>query len=941
MTNIKKEFVAYKFEEIGEDELASKELTWAPVLFPYHPDRTLHFITLYVSGGDTFDPKKREILRNIRSDSGEFVINSVYDACGYNPLFLIAEAKNLNDIKSMITKHTYPRYMSFTTPANIIKRFGRNSDEFPNIEDEDLVKSLEVGIDRIIQVGRFNKENVRGEFKTIGNWEKFVRFVPMNMDKVICILLIQPTSDKIEEVIEEIKKDERIIDAYTIIGESELLVKIITEDIHEVFSYIESLMKRRTHAISKIVLCTAKENGVPFDGQRTPKLKTTLSNMQKDILRYLWNEPDALVLSRGAQISRFRYMYDEYYDKSRGELEKEFKSVEEQFVYKYSTKLHRKGWFRTLLFIKNSLGGRKIVWENLKDNLLHIDNIYFSRKFYAITGDFDFIVPMDFYRLRTLKNKIRRFLNAKIADGRGEKVEKYVDDIRVYFEESFGTQMELRQDEKAVVKAMMPNSRKGEEGNERTPRTRYYKHYLRDFKPQEPELEDLLGPCINAIPTIELHSEKLVHVFVRFKIKDMKKFEEDLKGLKEDREHIFLCREYEPVHNPGSKMLIVTTENFDSLLHFVSSLDKYSRETVTSLIFAQEFYRSDIPGRLRCKPCRLPEGEKCDACPQYIKPREKIDVRDVNLRITDGIKPCTIAVVQLNMEELDPLLPWYKEEEREKIIENLEGKVIEQLKETIENKANIVVFPDMSIQEDLLEKIKEVISGHKIIVIAGTHLHNYPEDVENGKKKYYLTCPVLISNGNEIRQYDVHKNSKAFGGEYDIEKEYKNIKIEEGRGMLRFINTGFGDFSILICYDFVEGDMFDSLTQKIDFLIVPCWNPVIKRFMTQVENAKRKRWFTILANNGSYGGSGLYGPYKGEELKNLKQKVMNKSSKVENEYYSIDVLELDRARDKSIWRKNESELKDDREKKIRDKFETPDATPMEPRHKNLWKMIRN
>ncbi|MCK4736506.1 MAG: hypothetical protein KAT65_28895, partial [Methanophagales archaeon] len=487
----KKEFVAYKLEEISEDDLKSEEFIWAPVLFPYHPDRTLYFITLHVSGDEgCFNFKERICLRDVPRTE-EFVINSVYDVCGYNPLFLIVEATSPNDIKSVITEQTYPRYMSFTTPTNIIKRFGKTMDEFTNIEERlrenpDLLKRLEDGIGEIIgKDSLFSNEEVEKEFEGIENWEEFVRFVPMNMNRVISIVLIQPPDKETEkEVIKDIEKDTRIIDAYTVIGGSKLLIKIITKDINEVFAFVEFFMRRKTHTQSKIVLCTAKENGVPFCVPRTPELTTALSPIQKDILRYLWGAAGDFVLDRTAQLEGFCTMNPEHFGTDRNELKRQFESIEEQFVYKCSAKLNRRGWFKTLLFIKSSLGGRKIVWENLKDNLLHVDNIYFSRKFYAITGDFDFIVPMDFYRLRTLKNKIRRFLNAKIADGRGEKVEKYVDDIRVYFEESFGTQMELRQDEKAVVKAMMPNSRKGEEGNERTPRARYYNHYLRDFKPQ-------------------------------------------------------------------------------------------------------------------------------------------------------------------------------------------------------------------------------------------------------------------------------------------------------------------------------------------------------------------------------------------------------------------------------------------------------------------------
>jgi len=478
MTNIK-EFVAYNFEDISDDDLASEEFTsWAPVLFPYHPARNFYFITLSVSGSEgCFAPKDRITLRDI-SRSDDFVIHSIYDACGYNPLFLIAEAKSPSNITSAIEKeyNISPRYMSIAAPADIIKRFGVNSNDFPKIEDEiednpNLLNELERGIKKTIEnEAKFFEEDVKRNFKNVPEWAKFVRFVPMNMNKVISIILIHPPDEKTEgEVIEEIKEDERVIDAYKVMGESRLLIKIITEDINEVFGYVESLMKRKTHATSKIVLCTAKENGVPFAKFWTPKLKTTFSEdpqkniLQKNILRYLWEVPMALVRDRNTQISDFRRAY-QYYRKDVV-LMNEFDDVENQFVYKYSKKLERTRWFRSLLFIKNSLGGRIIIWDNIRDKLLGVDETFFSRKFYAVTGDFDFIVPMDFYELHSLKMKIEKFLDTEIADSGVDKVEKYVNDIRGYFEENPGdvSPEPLSEEEKAVVKAMMPNSMVGED----------------------------------------------------------------------------------------------------------------------------------------------------------------------------------------------------------------------------------------------------------------------------------------------------------------------------------------------------------------------------------------------------------------------------------------------------------------------------------------------
>lgn len=896
----KREFVAYKFGEISKEDFMSEEFIWAPVLFPYHPARDFYFITLSVSGGKgCFAPEERKALIEIpRSD--DFVIDSLYDACGYNPLFLIAEAKSPSNIKNEITGyhkgyHTYPRYMSIATPAEIIKRFGVNSNDFPKIEDEiknnpNLLKELEKGIKGIKDIigEKFTKEEVKKFIKEVNRtfediptrvWNKFVRFVPMNMDKVISVILIQPPDKKTEdEIVKEIEKDERIIDAYKVMGESRLLIKIITDGINEVFSYKESLTKSKIHTLSRIVFCTLQENGFSFSEHKTPKLKSALSSpIQMDILRCLWKNAG---LDRRRQINAFLAEYPEYSDRAPAEWESKFEEVEDQFVYKYSTKLHRDGWFKTLLFIKSSLDGKQIVWEAITSNLLDVDTSYFSRKHYVVTGDFDFIVPMDFSTLNSLDIKIDKFLTAKVGDKKEDKeVNEYVTDIRIYFESSDKPpEVGLEKHETAAIKAMMPNS-KVSDCVEGTPRNEYYKYYLENRKDKGQTLEEILT-LAKAKHTIELHTEELVHAFVRFRIRDQEEFDKTLRTLSKDRNHIFLYREYKPVHNRGSKMFILATENFKSLFHFISSFGKCCRETLTSLISIQDFFRPEIHHELRCKPCRLPLGEKCDACPQYIVPRNRTNIRDVDLKIKE-IKPCKVAVVQLNLgENVDILTPWYNGHDKDNRVNAITDNVISRLDEAIKENADIVVFPEMSIPEGLIEKIKEKIKQvENIIVIAGTHLHQYSNAVAGEKTKYYNTCPVLISNGEEVMQYDVHKNSKSPDVEEELERKYGeqyNMEIKEGVGMLRFTNTGFGNFSILICYDILEKDMRNALSKEIDFLIVPSWNSNHKNLEEGILFANGERWFTIVANNGCFGKSGLYAPYKGEVLEKLEQERPDK-----------------------------------------------------------------
>lgn len=226
----------------------------------------------------------------------------------------------------------------------------------------------------------------------------------------------------------------------------------------------------------------------------------------------------------------------------------------------------------------------------------------------------------------------------------------------------------------------------------------------------------------------------------------------------------------------------------------------------------------------------------------------------------------------------------------------------------------------MSIQEEFIDDIIQQIRTKKVFVVAGTHFHSY----DRARDRSHLACPVLISNGSTVEQYHIQKNTKSHVGELPLEKQY-SVTIGEGRGMLRFTNTGFGDIGILICYDFLDEDMSDALSQKVDLLIVPCWNQKsgLKRFGTQVGNAKNKRIFTVYSNNGKFGGSGLYAPYKGKYLREIEASLF-KEGEEGVKLYTVNTLELDISRDKGVWNKDRGKLSPD-EEQVRNKYEKPAA----------------
>ena len=981
----------------------------------------------------------------------------------------------------------HPTYMAFTaSPKSIVKRFGmvvdqdnkKKEDFLDKIKENPVVLDLlellitdklqkipdsesseekeglikeEIGnvknkdVKALIgEINKFKRSNLKeslelGEEKVKDAQEyldeKFIKYVLIDRPQVLAIIFLRfPTTlsrSWINSVIENFKENSNVVDIYETIGEYDYVIKVRQESISELHSFCEKLYEKKIQTIMKCVLRTWKEEGWKPEKPIFPVSPSLqLTQLQDRILRILCDESNSDILKEDIdeQIGLIRDLG--LRTKSHMAVKEALKEVRKKVIYRTSVKLERKKWLKTLIFITAAQGRKRELKQDINTMLLGVDEKTFARKYYHVTGIVDFIVLLDCMNLYALRDKIEEFTRKC-----GDKIR----DVRIYIELERGEEQidafELTPRVLARISSLIPNSGNFKETEYGTLRegedypTRYY-YYEWEVKSREegiPDAQDMAfskfpQALAGLIPASEIHPAVMIHAYVRFKFSKEKEFRAELNKIVEKKRGYHFLKKYDTIQDHTVVECIIVTKSFKSLFNFVKSLDRYCKLSEVNLIFHQEFFKPAIPEGLRCKPCRLPLSERCDACPQYIKPRERTDVRDVNLKI-EGIKPCKIAVVQLNPgENIDPLTPWYNGKDKENVITDLGGKVIEFLDEAILKKADIVVFPEMSIPEILIEKIKEWIKKQKrkIIVVAGSHLHHYPEDnvhlegdkekkylfslqeeieeleenlnkdiipeelkkefgknnfflsdnihvkkeeegkwvipdkagkeefivkKEDGKLniyekiKYYNTCPVLISDGKEVKQYDVHKNAKSPKGEIELERKY-DIKIDEGCGMLRFTNTGFGDFSILICYDFLEGNMFDALTQKIDFLVVPCWNQATDRSRARAIVANGKRWFTILANNGFFGESGLYAPYKykGKDLEELEQKIL-REGKEKIEYYPFDVLELDRARDRDIWDK--STLTDE-EKRISKKFERPDSTAsITPRHKEHWKNGEN
>ena len=207
----------------------------------------------------------------------------------------------------------------------------------------------------------------------------------------------------------------------------------------------------------------------------------------------------------------------------------------------------------------------------------------------------------------------------------------------------------------------------------------------------------------------------------------------------------------------------------------------------------------------------------------------------------EGLKEVKIAIVQL--ETKDEIF-----DDNFRIEEEFRSnQIFNYLDKAVNEGAQVVVFPELSIPEDALEHIESRVEelkrqkGYDVFVIAGTH---YDDDSCN-------VCPIITPYG----VYNQYKRNPS-------EPEKGKMKIRDRR-TITFTNTGFGDFAVLICYDFTSDRIIDDLKDKIDFLFVISRNRAVERWKERFEYLSLNNyWYIVSANDDKYGGSAFYAPFR-------------------------------------------------------------------------------
>lgn len=149
-----------------------------------------------------------------------------------------------------------------------------------------------------------------------------------------------------------------------------------------------------------------------------------------------------------------------------------------------------------------------------------------------------------------------------------------------------------------------------------------------------------------------------------------------------------------------------------------------------------------------------------------------------------------------------------------KNISKFREKIFEALEKAEENEVNLIVFPELSVPEQLVEEITEWSAGKNLIVVAGSHY----KPVEEGKKP--IAKSPVIFNG-VVKGY-----SQKVQASFPEKSAVPHSGLQSGSQVNIYTQTPIGDFAILICSENLDEHdkvKLELKRHKLDFWIVPAF----------------------------------------------------------------------------------------------------------------------
>jgi hypothetical protein len=221
----------------------------------------------------------------------------------------------------------------------------------------------------------------------------------------------------------------------------------------------------------------------------------------------------------------------------------------------------------------------------------------------------------------------------------------------------------------------------------------------------------------------------------------------------------------------------------------------------------------------------------------------KIQIKNISLGVKTKLSFVRIMVYQFRSNfQLD----WGKDKIHELIFPRRINKFRDAIQKALikaeEKKVDLLVFPELSVPEELIVEIEKWSTGKDIIVVAGSH---YKYSKQNEKP---ISVSPIIYNGS-VKGF-TQKIESAY-----LEKGFiPEGGIQEGNTINIYRESPIGDFAVMICSDNLdEAEQVKGIIKKeeLDFWIIPAFqknsNHHFKRMTVDVESSNSR--YIIYCNN--------------------------------------------------------------------------------------------
>lgn len=186
--------------------------------------------------------------------------------------------------------------------------------------------------------------------------------------------------------------------------------------------------------------------------------------------------------------------------------------------------------------------------------------------------------------------------------------------------------------------------------------------------------------------------------------------------------------------------------------------------------------------------------------------------------------------------------------------------------QTNESKANIIVFPEVSVPIQWLGLLSDFSKKHNVAIICGLK-HIIDKDAKVAQNYIATLLPFKYGYKNDCYITFRLKKWYAPGEEKEIKKYKLNVPEDASKTKNILFVWNNLHFAVYDCFELADINFRSEFKSKVDFIIGCEWNRDIKYFTNITEAATRDlHCYVIQVNTSQFGDSKIIAPKKSDEM---------------------------------------------------------------------------